>query len=83
MNKNIIKTPKRIRNHVNPLAYTEEIFFDGFKNKKPIIMDIGSYRGEFGQKLVKKFSSENPDKQKNFIFTEIRKPFADYLEKLF
>ena len=79
----MLKTPKRVRNHVNPLAYTEEIFFNGFQNKKPIIMDIGSYRGEFGQKLVKKFSSKKIEEQKNFIFTEIRKPFSDYLEKLF
>ncbi len=77
----MLKTPKRIRNHVNPLSYTEDIFFDGFKNNNPIIMDIGSYRGEFGQKLIEKFSEENIDK--NFIFTEIRKPFSDYLEKLF
>jgi tRNA G46 methylase TrmB len=75
----MLKTPKRVRNHVNPLSYMEDINFDGFKNNNPIIMDIGSYRGEFGQKLVEKFKNE----KKNFIFTEIRKPFSDYLEKLF
>lgn len=73
-----IKTPKRIRNHVNPLAYTEEFFFNGFDNKKNIIVDIGSYRGEFGEKLLEKFGDE-----KNFIFFEIRKPFFEYLEKIF
>ena len=76
MNK--LKTPKRIRNHVNPLANREEIFFDGFTNNKDIIVDIGAYRGEFGARLVDKF-----DKEKNFIFFEIRKPFEEYLKQLF
>jgi tRNA (guanine-N7-)-methyltransferase len=73
-----IKTPKRIRNHVNPLANEEIFSFDGFENEKNIIVDIGSYRGEFGEKLLEKFVEE-----KNFIFFEIRKPFFEYLEKIF
>lgn len=73
-----IKTPKRIRNHVNPLANEEVFFFDGFENKNNIVVDIGSYRGEFGKKLLEKFNED-----KNFIFFEIRKPFFEYLEKIF
>jgi len=82
----MLKTPKRIRNHVNPLSYTEEVFFDGFSNDNPIIMDIGSYRGEFGKKLINRFSQESiieREGKRNFIFTEIRKPFFEYLQKLF
>jgi len=66
----MLKTPKRIRNHVNPLSYTEEVFFDGFSNDNPIIMDIGSYRGEFGQKLINRFSQESIT-TKNFNITKI------------
>jgi tRNA (guanine-N7-)-methyltransferase len=73
-----IKIPKRIRNHVNPLANRERFSFTGFKNNKNIIVDIGSYRGEFGERLLEKFGDE-----KNFIFFEIRKPFEEYLKKLF
>jgi tRNA (guanine-N7-)-methyltransferase len=73
-----LKTPKRIRNHVNPLSYKEEFSFEGFENKKNIVVDIGSYRGEFGEKLLEKFGED-----KNFIFFEIRKPFFEYLEKVF
>jgi len=76
-----LKVPKRIRNHVNPLAYEDEMSFSGFGNKSPIIVDIGSYRGEFGAKLVDKFESEN--EKRNFIFFEIRKPFVKYLKQLF
>ncbi len=74
----MLKKPKRIRNHVNPLAYTQKISFDGFANQKNIIVDIGSYRGEFGEQLLAKFKTE-----KNFIFFEIRKPYYDYLVKIF
>ncbi len=73
-----MKTPKRIRNHVNPMADRKEISFDGFSNNNNIIVDIGSYRGEFGQKLVEEFGEE-----KNFIFFEIRLPFYKYLKELF
>ena len=76
-----LRTPKRIRNHVNPLSYNEEYFFDTFSNNNPIIIDIGAYRGEFGAKLVDKFENENNGR--NFIFFEIRKPFVKYLEQLF
>ena len=73
-----MKTPKRIRNHVNPLADRKEISFDGFSNQNNIIVDIGSYRGEFAQKLVNEFGDS-----KNFILFEIRKPFFEYLTNLF
>jgi tRNA G46 methylase TrmB len=76
-----LQIPKRIRNHVNPLAYEQDMFFVGFKTKDPIIVDIGAYRGEFGAKLVDKFADEK--QKRNFIFFEIRKPFVDYLEQLF
>lgn len=82
-----LKTPKRIRNHVNPLSYKEELSFEGFKNNNNIIVDIGSYRGEFGRKLVEKFidngGGEAATIEKNFIFFEIRRPFFEYLEKVF
>ena len=70
--------PKRKRNHVNPLADETVINFAGFKNTRPIIMDIGAYRGEFSEQLVEKFSNTH-----NFIVTEIRKPYANYLQELF
>lgn len=73
-----IRPPKRIRNHVNPLADRTVIDFSGFDNHKSIIVDIGAYRGEFSQQLVENFSNSH-----NFIVTEIRKPYAEYLRKLF
>ncbi len=76
MNK--IKLPKRIRNHVNPLADRTEIKFGGFTDNRPIMIDIGAYRGEFSMQLVEKFSDSH-----NFIVTEIRKPYANYLRELF
>ncbi len=72
------KLPKRIRNHVNPLADTQEYHFGGFSNNLPIIVDIGAYRGEFTQKLVDHFAET-----RNYIVTEIRKPYAAYLRDLF
>jgi len=76
--KNELKIPKRKRNHANPFSYRKEIIFNSFGNNKPIIIDIGSYRGEFGEKILKKFGQE-----KNFIFFEIRKPFYEYLKEYF
>ena len=73
-----ISPPKRIRNHVNPLADRIDINFAGFSNTKPIMVDIGAYRGEFSQQLVEQFSDTH-----NFIVTEIRKPFVNYLRTLF
>lgn len=70
--------PKRVRNHVNPLADQTEINFGGFANAKPIMIDIGAYRGEFSQQLVEQFGDTH-----NFIVTEIRKPYANYLRELF
>lgn len=72
------KLPKRIRNHVNPLADRTDISFPGFDNDNPIMMDIGAYRGEFAEQLVERFSISH-----NFIVTEIRKPFANYLRNFF
>lgn len=72
------KVPKRIRNHVNPLSDLTQYVFDGFSNKAPIIVDIGSYRGEFVQQLVNHFGED-----KNFLACEIRKPYAHYLRELF
>jgi tRNA G46 methylase TrmB len=77
MNKEL-KIPKRIRNHVNPLSIFHENKIDVFDNKRPVIMDIGSYRGEFGERLLKYFG-----KERNFVFFEIRKPFYEYLKELF
>ncbi len=73
-----MKKPKRVRNHVNPLAYRDKYFFDGFNNNKEIIVDIGSYRGEFGERLLEKFGDS-----KNFIFFEIREVYKKYLEEKF
>lgn len=72
------KLPKRIRNHVNPLADQIIHEFDGFDNDNPIIIDIGSYRGEFIASLEQKFGES-----KNYIACEIRKPYAVYLKELF
>jgi tRNA G46 methylase TrmB len=77
MNKEL-KLPKRIRNHVNPLSIFHENKIELFDNKKPVIMDIGSYRGEFAERMLKKYNEE-----KNFVFFEIRKPFYEYLKELF
>ena len=68
----------RVRHHVNPLADCTEHFFDGFNNSKSIIIDIGADRGEFTEKLLKKFGEE-----KNFIVCEIRKPLAEKLKYKF
>lgn len=70
--------PKRVRKHVNPLADCTEITFEGFDDLKPIMVDIGAYKGEFTQSLVEKYSDNY-----NFIASEIRKPFARYLTDLF
>lgn len=59
---------KRVRPHVNPLSITHEHSFVGFGNNKPIIIDVGAYKGEFTSQLLQKF----PDK--NFLVFEIRKP---------
>lgn len=72
------KLPRRIRNHVNPLADQIEHTFEGFANAKPIIIDIGSYRGEFVEQLEEKFRDS-----KNYMACEIRKPYANYLRELF
>ncbi len=73
-----MQLPKRVRNHVNPLANQEETIFRGFADNKSIIMDIGAYRGEFSQSLVDRFGKEY-----NFIVCEIRKPYVAYLKDLF
>jgi len=78
MTKNRPVVPKRKRNHVNPLAHTQTISFDGFSNNKPIIVDIGSYRGEFVEQLNNMMVSTH-----NFLVCEIRKPYAEYLRELF
>lgn len=71
-------TKIRVRRHVNPLADLTEYSFQGFKNKKPIIIDIGADHGEFTESLLKKFG-----KDKNFIVFEIRKPLAEKLREKF
>lgn len=73
-----MKLPKRVRNHVNPLADLTEHSFTGFDNTNPIIVDIGAYRGEFSEKLLGYFAAT-----RNFIVAEIRKPYAKYLGELF
>jgi len=72
------KLPKRIRNHVNPLSDLTEHTFGGFDTDAPIIVDIGAYRGEFSEALVSHYGEK-----RNFIVTEIRKPYAKYLSELF
>jgi tRNA (guanine-N7-)-methyltransferase len=69
-------TRTRVRHHVNPLADRTEHVFDGFENDKPIIVDIGSDRGEFVTRLLEKFGET-----RNFIMCEIRKPLAEKLKK--
>ena len=69
---------KRIRNHVNPLSISKENQVEKFDNNKNVIIDVGSYRGEFGERLLEKFGEE-----RNFIFFEIRKPFYEYLKNKF
>lgn len=59
---------RRVRPHVNPLSITHEHAFAGFGNDKPIIIDVGAYKGEFVASLIEMF----PDK--NFLVFEIRKP---------
>ncbi len=75
---NELKLPKRIRNHVNPLAIYHKNKIELFNNKNSIIMDIGSYRGEFAQRMLEYYG-----KERNFVFFEIRKPFYKYLNELF
>lgn len=72
------RLPRRVRNHVNPLADRSEIAFEGFNNNKPIIVDIGAYRGEFSQGLLEHFGDS-----RNLIVTEIRKPYVEYLKAFF
>lgn len=68
---------QRVRAHVNPLAITDEHSFEGFKNNNPIVIDVGSCKGEFTQALIEKFP------EKNFILFEIRVPLKQQLEVLF
>lgn len=78
MSEQEIKLPRRVRNHVNPLADLRIHHFEGFMNESPLVIDIGSYKGEFVQQLI-----ENFGESKNFIAAEIRKPYAHYLTELF
>lgn len=68
---------KRVRTHVNPLAITEAHHFVGFGNDRPIFVDVGAFKGEFVEGLLKKF----PDY--NFVLFEIRLPIADKLREKF
>ena len=72
------RLPRRVRNHVNPLADQSVIDFGGFSSDNPIIVDIGAYRGEFTQSLV-----GHHGEAYNYIVTEIRKPYEEYLRELF
>ena len=72
------RLPKRIRHHVNPLAHQSSFFFEGFPNTKPLLLDLGAYRGEFSEQLVKRFRTTH-----NFILTELRRPYLEYLQQLF
>jgi len=67
----------RCRPHVNPLAITKEVSFDGFENNNPLVVDIGSYKGEF----VKALADKHPEK--NYIACEIRTPIANALRTMF
>ena len=70
--------PRRTRPHVNPLAFTSEMTFGGFDDTKPLILDIGAYRGEFTQQLLERFGTDY-----NYLVTEVRPPFTRYLNELF
>ncbi len=73
-----LKRIRRIRKHVNPLAVRKEHRkFKGFKNKNPIFVDVGAYRGEFMNQLFQKF----PDH--NYILFELRTLAAQKLEQLY
>lgn len=69
--------PKRIRAHVNPLSITKEFSFEGFPNNNPIIIDVGSAKGEFAESLIQKFP------EKNYILFEIREPLRIKLQEKF
>jgi tRNA (guanine-N7-)-methyltransferase len=73
-----IKAPNRVRKHVNPLADQIVHSFEGFADSKPVIVDIGAYRGEFFYKLLEKYPNTY-----NAIVSEIRRPIANYLVELF
>ncbi len=70
-------SPRRVRNHVNPLAILKEYKFAGFANKNPIMVEVGSCKGEFITEIIAK----NPSK--NFILFEIRVPLANKLREKF
>ena len=67
----------RVRAHVNPLSILKEHSFKGFENNNPIIVDVGSCKGEFSEALIKKFP------EKNFVLFEIRVPLAEKLREKF
>ncbi len=77
MDFNLSLMQKRIRNHVNPLSITHEYQFEGFENDHPIIVDVGSCKGEFAAALIDKFPN------KNFVLFEIRVPLREKLEEQF
>ena len=73
-----MKKPKRARNHTNPLSILKINKVEKFPKNQAIIIDIGSYRGEFVEKYDKIANS-----QKNFLVLEIRKQFFEYLKEKF
>lgn len=72
------RPPNRIRKHVNPLADQKIHAFEGFADGKPVLVDLGAYRGEF----IKTLLEVHPNKY-NAVVCEIRKPYAHYLTELF
>ncbi len=68
---------KRVRAHVNPLSVLKEYDFEGFSNRYPIVIDIGSFKGEF----VESLALQHP--RKNYIAFEIRVPIAQFLKQKF
>ncbi len=68
---------KRVRNHVNPLSITREVSFEGFGNDRPIVVDIGAYRGEFIADMAEKFPEQN------YMAFEVRRKVTDDLHEKF
>lgn len=69
--------PKRVRTHVNPLSITHPEYFDGFGNQKPLWVDVGAFKGEFIEALVKKHPGTYG------LALEIRRPILEQLKQRF
>lgn len=68
---------KRIRPHVNPLSILTRHTFGGFGDARPVVVDIGAYKGEF----VAALADARPDR--NYVVFEVRSRVADMLRAQF